>query len=64
MRHPFIDGNKRTALAYTLVFLKLNGFDVEESHDEELADLVLSFVTKEITKEEMAVKLKAMSIEN
>jgi death on curing protein len=64
MRHPFIDGNKRTALASALVFLKINGFDVEESHDEELADLVLSFVTKEINKEDMAVKLKAMSVRN
>ncbi len=25
--HPFIDGNKRTALASALVFLRLNGID-------------------------------------
>jgi death-on-curing protein len=26
--HPFVDGNKRTALAAALVFLELNGFPV------------------------------------
>lgn len=33
--HPFIDGNKRTALAAALVFLKLNG--VPDSLTEEEA---------------------------
>ena len=28
--HPFIDGNKRTALACALVFLELNGFSVRD----------------------------------
>lgn len=39
IRHPFVDGNKRTALASSLTFLYLNGYSIEESHDEELADL-------------------------
>lgn len=29
--HPFIDGNKRTALASALVFLDLNGTDIDDS---------------------------------
>ncbi len=28
--HPFIDGNKRTALASALVFLELNGVSIED----------------------------------
>ncbi|NBC67033.1 MAG: type II toxin-antitoxin system death-on-curing family toxin [Bacteroidetes bacterium] len=40
MRHRFVDGNKRTALASALTFLYLNGYEVEESYDLELADLV------------------------
>ncbi len=28
--HPFIDGNKRTALAVALVFLDLNGVELED----------------------------------
>lgn len=61
MRHPFVDGNKRTALASALTFLFLNGYKLEEKHDEELADLVLSFVTKQITQKEMAQSLKSIS---
>ena len=29
--HPFLDGNKRTALACALVFLRLNGLSIEDS---------------------------------
>ena len=28
--HPFVDGNKRTALASALVFLRLNGIDCDD----------------------------------
>jgi len=31
IRHPFVDGNKRTALASALTFLYLNGYEIEES---------------------------------
>ena len=30
---PFVDGNKRTALAVTLTFLDVNGFTVDLSED-------------------------------
>jgi len=46
IRHPFMDGNKRTALASALTFLYINGYEVEESNDLELADLVVDFLTK------------------
>ncbi len=26
MNHPFVDGNKRVALAATLIFLRINGY--------------------------------------
>lgn len=58
-RHPFVDGNKRTALASALTFLHLNGYAVEEAHDEELADLVLDFVTKKKSKEQVAQHLES-----
>jgi death-on-curing protein len=32
--HPFVDGNKRTALVVSLAFLNLNGLDVEASKEE------------------------------
>jgi death-on-curing protein len=62
IRHPFVDGNKRTALASALTFLYLNGYEVEESYDLELADLVLAFLSKDISKEEVAKHLKQNSV--
>lgn len=62
MRHPFVEGNKRTALASALTFLYLNGYTVEESYDEELADLVLNFVTKKISKEKIAEHFRSKSL--
>ena len=43
-RHPFIDGNKRTGAAAALTFLYLNGFEVDERHPEELADVILEML--------------------
>ena len=58
IRHPFVDGNKRTALASGLTFLYLNGYEIDESHELELANLVLDFLTKELTKEDIAKHLE------
>lgn len=54
MNHPFIDGNKRTALATALVFLKINGYAVNEASEVELADKVLDFIEKKFTEKEFA----------
>lgn len=34
--HPFVDGNKRTALASAGVFLKINGYKLVNIHEEEV----------------------------
>ena len=39
--HPFVDGNKRTALGATDYFLGLNGYFLNFSTDEELAAFVV-----------------------
>jgi len=62
IRHPFVDGNKRTALASALTFLYLNGYVVEESYDLELAHLILDFLSKEKSKEDLAMHLKQNAI--
>ncbi len=62
MRHPFVDDNKRTALASALTFLHLNGFAIEESYDEELADMVLKFLTKELSKEDIIEHFRFKSL--
>ena len=52
-RHPFLDGNKRTAAAAALTFLYLNGYLVTERHSEELADLVLALLRREVDREDV-----------
>ena len=47
--HPFVDGNKRTALAAMVVFLELNGWELSCSEAEETAT-VLRAAAGEITE--------------
>lgn len=61
VNHPFVDGNKRTALASGLVFLFMNGFTIDELHEEELADMTLDLVTKKISKAEFTEHLRSRS---
>lgn len=51
VRHPFVDGNKRTAAATALTFLYVNGWEVTERHPEELADMVLAMLRRELDRE-------------
>jgi len=54
--HPFIDGNKRTALGACIVFLRLNG--IEPSADgSEWEDLTLAVAASEIDRDEATQRL-------
>ena len=55
--HPFLDGNKRTAFATMIAFLKINGHDLNMTEDEAYA-LVMKVAQGEITKEGLSVFLK------
>lgn len=59
--HPFIDGNKRTGLAAALTFLYLNGIEIEERQEEELADLVLRLIESTVTKEDVSAFFRVRS---
>jgi death on curing protein len=54
--HPFIDGNKRVALATALVFLDLHEIEVYDRADV-LYGLVMAIARSEITKEEATTRL-------
>ena len=56
--HPFLDGNKRTALAAALLFLGLNGFQLDADPDR-LTELVLGVAEGRVGKAEAAVFFKA-----
>jgi len=50
--HPFIDGNKRVALASSLVFLDINGYELN-CKDEVLFNKIMDMAKGEIKKEEL-----------
>ena len=50
--HPFIDGNKRVALAISLVFLDINGYELN-CKNETLYNEVMDVAKGEIKKEEL-----------
>ncbi len=54
--HPFIDGNKRTALACALVFLELNGAGITDLKGR-LKDAMLAVATGSMNKAEFAALL-------
>jgi death on curing protein len=51
--HAFVDGNKRTALASMIVFLGLNGMDLDAPQEAATA-IILSLAAGEITEEALA----------
>jgi death on curing protein len=51
--HPFVDGNKRTALASMIVFLGLNRIDLDAAQDATAA-IVLAVAAGEITEDVLA----------
>jgi death-on-curing protein len=51
--HPFVDGNKRTALVAAEAFLGLNGFDLTAT-DVEAVSVFLSLAAGEMTEEQLA----------
>lgn len=58
--HPFVDGNKRTGAAAALVFLLINGHELDVRPDR-LADLVLEVAGGAVAKSEVAVFLRKHS---
>jgi death on curing protein len=52
--HPFLDGNKRTALACALAFLWLNGAKIQSPEDD-LYDLVIGAAEGRVSKAAVAV---------
>lgn len=62
IRYPFVDGNKRAALASALTFLYLNGYSVNEEFNLELAKLVLDFLAKKKSKEDVVEHFRSKAV--
>ncbi len=57
--HPFVDGNKRTALACALVFLEMNGVGVLDPKGL-LKDAMLSVASSKMNKAELAKLFRSL----
>lgn len=58
--HPFIDGNKRTGIACTVLFLRQNGITFSAKNSE-LEKFTLRVASSKIKRSEIAVWLKKHS---
>jgi death-on-curing protein len=61
--HPFIDGNKRVALAASLVFLDINGYEFN-CKDEILYDEIMNVAKSEIKKDDLIIFYEKYSKKN
>ena len=59
-QHPYFDGNKRSGMATSLVFLKLNGYTLQ-LHTNDILDFALKIVLEKLSLEEIAAWLKRHS---
>ena len=57
--HPFIDGNKRTALGACIVFLRLNGIE-PKTDGPEWEELTLAVAASAIDRDETTERLRKL----
>ncbi len=57
--HPFLDGNKRTALGACLVFLRLNGIEPQPDGPE-WEELTLDVAASRLDREQTTARLRAL----
>lgn len=60
--HPFLDGNKRTAIAAVGVFLAINGMQLEATQ-KDLERFALNMAVKKLSSDEAAAWLKKHAIQ-
>ncbi|MGO8719516.1 MAG: type II toxin-antitoxin system death-on-curing family toxin [Acidobacteriaceae bacterium] len=58
--HPFVDGNKRTALVVSLTFLELNGIEISASQ-EDIYMMFWLLAQAKVSEQELAVWLNRQS---
>lgn len=51
--HPFVDGNKRTAMQVAFVFLEFNGFSVTATQEDAYLT-ILGLAAGEVTEDQLA----------
>lgn len=61
--HPFLDGNKRTAMAAAILFLESNDISINTTIDE-LFDLAIATAISKNTEDDVALFFEQKSIKN
>ncbi|OGC50393.1 hypothetical protein A2716_04265 [candidate division WWE3 bacterium RIFCSPHIGHO2_01_FULL_40_23] len=61
LNHPFVDGNKRTAVYSVFIFLHLNGWEIR-ARDNKFYDLVTDIIKKRSAIKETSNWLKINSV--
>ncbi len=59
--HPFLDGNKRTALVVMETFLVLNGFEIAADNVEVVA-VMLSVAAGEVSEDDLVLWLRSQLV--
>jgi death-on-curing protein len=54
MNHCFMDGNKRVALLATIIFFKLNGYNIKSSNKQIVSFIIKKVIVKKIGFEEIS----------
>ena len=54
MNHPFVDGNKRVALLVSVVFLKMNGFNIAVSNQDFVKFIIEDVISKKADIQQLA----------
>ena len=57
--HPFIDGDKRTALGACIVFLRLNGLE-PDADGQDWEDLTIAVASSRIDRDETTLRLRKL----
>jgi len=60
--HPFVDGNKRTALYAMLRFLEINGLVVTVTNNDELYQFAIDIATSALDKEQIEEWLRTHTV--
>lgn len=59
--HPFVDGNKRSALMAAYIFLRINGFTLSASEVEAVA-MISDLAAGEINEDELSTWIESNSL--
>ena len=59
--HPFVDGNKRTAIAAATLFMQLNGYSLVVAN-EEMARFTLACAQSKVTLEEISAWMQQFCV--